>query len=212
MITPPPCFRRSGIWCFMHRKTPWRLMRMMRSHSSSVRSAVAVSGCSTPALLKAKSSRPNHRRLRGSRGGGLGAEDRGEGERGGGGGFQEGAAMKHSHGSGVHFKPSARHRRPWRGRPRRPPHRSKRIGSQPSIKGPSDWFTGTVRIDPLFDPNASARAGAAPSPSSPAPGPPGTRIRSVSGSSSPPVAAACKSKAVRSKRSAPAMSSGSRPA
>jgi quercetin dioxygenase-like cupin family protein len=23
-------------------------------------------------------------------------------------------------------------------------------GSQPSAKGPSDWFTGTVRIDPLF--------------------------------------------------------------
>jgi quercetin dioxygenase-like cupin family protein len=36
-----------------------------------------------------------------------------------------------------------------------------RIGSQPSIKGPPDWFTGTVRIDPLFDPNALARAGAA---------------------------------------------------
>jgi len=27
----------------------------------------------------------------------------------------------------------------------------KRIGSQPSAKGPADWFTGTVRIDPLFD-------------------------------------------------------------
>jgi len=26
----------------------------------------------------------------------------------------------------------------------------KRCGSQPSAKGPSDWFTGTVRIDPLF--------------------------------------------------------------
>lgn len=26
----------------------------------------------------------------------------------------------------------------------------KRSGSQPSAKGPSDWFTGTVRIDPLF--------------------------------------------------------------
>ena len=25
-----------------------------------------------------------------------------------------------------------------------------RIGTQPSTKGPSDWFTGTVRIDPLF--------------------------------------------------------------
>ncbi|HYZ87312.1 MAG TPA: cupin domain-containing protein [Bryobacteraceae bacterium] len=26
----------------------------------------------------------------------------------------------------------------------------KRAGSQPSTKGPSEWFTGTVRIDPLF--------------------------------------------------------------
>ena len=26
----------------------------------------------------------------------------------------------------------------------------KRVGSQPSGKGPADWFTGTVRIDPLF--------------------------------------------------------------
>jgi quercetin dioxygenase-like cupin family protein len=26
----------------------------------------------------------------------------------------------------------------------------KRAGSQPSTKGPSDWFTGAVRIDPLF--------------------------------------------------------------
>ena len=26
----------------------------------------------------------------------------------------------------------------------------KKIGSQPSGKGPADWFTGTVRIDPLF--------------------------------------------------------------
>ncbi|MFK4811854.1 cupin domain-containing protein [Devosia neptuniae] len=25
-----------------------------------------------------------------------------------------------------------------------------RAGSQPSAKGPSDWFTGTVRIDPLY--------------------------------------------------------------
>lgn len=25
-----------------------------------------------------------------------------------------------------------------------------KIGSQPSAKGPSDWFTGAVRIDPLF--------------------------------------------------------------
>lgn len=26
----------------------------------------------------------------------------------------------------------------------------KRNGSQASVKGPADWFTGTVRIDPLF--------------------------------------------------------------
>jgi quercetin dioxygenase-like cupin family protein len=37
----------------------------------------------------------------------------------------------------------------------------KRNGSQPSAKGPADWFTGTVRIDPLFQPNAPARAAAA---------------------------------------------------
>ena len=34
----------------------------------------------------------------------------------------------------------------------------KRSGSQPSNKGPTDWFTGTVRIDPLFQANAPARA------------------------------------------------------
>jgi quercetin dioxygenase-like cupin family protein len=37
----------------------------------------------------------------------------------------------------------------------------KRVGSQPSSKGPADWFTGTVRIDPLFQPNAPARAAGA---------------------------------------------------
>jgi quercetin dioxygenase-like cupin family protein len=26
----------------------------------------------------------------------------------------------------------------------------RRAGTQPSAKGPSEWFTGTVRIDPLF--------------------------------------------------------------
>jgi quercetin dioxygenase-like cupin family protein len=34
-------------------------------------------------------------------------------------------------------------------------------GSQPSGKGPSDWFTGTVRIDPLNNPPESARLGMA---------------------------------------------------
>ena len=38
----------------------------------------------------------------------------------------------------------------------------KRAGSQPSVKGPGDWFTGVVRIDPLFQAPAPARvAGAA---------------------------------------------------
>lgn len=37
----------------------------------------------------------------------------------------------------------------------------KRVGSQPSSKGPSDWFTGTVRIDPLFSASAPARVAGA---------------------------------------------------
>jgi quercetin dioxygenase-like cupin family protein len=37
----------------------------------------------------------------------------------------------------------------------------KRSGSQPSGKGPADWFTGTVRIDPLFSPPDLARVGGA---------------------------------------------------
>ena len=31
----------------------------------------------------------------------------------------------------------------------------KRSGSQPSGKGPAEWFTGAVRIDPLFPPERS---------------------------------------------------------
>ena len=34
----------------------------------------------------------------------------------------------------------------------------RRAGSQPSAKGPAEWFTGTVRIDPLFPLQAPARA------------------------------------------------------
>lgn len=37
----------------------------------------------------------------------------------------------------------------------------KRNGSQPSSKGPADWFSGIVRIDPLFQPHPPARASAA---------------------------------------------------
>ncbi len=37
----------------------------------------------------------------------------------------------------------------------------KRAGANPSSKGPANWFTGTVRIDPLFNAPAPARAAAA---------------------------------------------------
>ena len=35
----------------------------------------------------------------------------------------------------------------------------KRNGTQPSRPGPADWFIGTVRIDPLFQPTGPARTG-----------------------------------------------------
>jgi hypothetical protein len=37
----------------------------------------------------------------------------------------------------------------------------KRSGSQASAKGLADWFTGTVRIDPLFQVKEPARAATA---------------------------------------------------
>ena len=49
----------------------------------------------------------------------------------------------------------------------------KRGGTQPSGKGPPDWFTGTVRVDPLFqapDPAAVITEGRA------AAGPPGYSV------------------------------------
>lgn len=36
-----------------------------------------------------------------------------------------------------------------------------RVGSQPSAKGPEEYFTGTVRIDPLFDRTEPARVSGA---------------------------------------------------
>ena len=33
-----------------------------------------------------------------------------------------------------------------------------RVGSRSSAKGPPEWFTGTVRIDPLFEAHDPARA------------------------------------------------------
>ena len=52
-------------------------------------------------------------------------------------------------------------RRPFTPRYRRRRWISPESGSQPSNKGPADWFTGTVRIDPLFPAKAPARAAGA---------------------------------------------------
>ena len=38
------------------------------------------------------------------------------------------------------------------------PMEIRRAGTQASTKGPSDWFTGSVRIDPLFPASSPARA------------------------------------------------------
>ena len=37
----------------------------------------------------------------------------------------------------------------------------KRNGAQPSVTGPAEWFTGKVRIDPLFQAQEPARTGGA---------------------------------------------------
>ena len=37
----------------------------------------------------------------------------------------------------------------------------KKAGSQPSSRGPAEWFTGTVRIDPLFQPTEPSRVAGA---------------------------------------------------
>jgi len=37
----------------------------------------------------------------------------------------------------------------------------KKVGSQASSKGPAEWFTGTVRLDPLFQAHPPARAAGA---------------------------------------------------
>jgi quercetin dioxygenase-like cupin family protein len=36
-----------------------------------------------------------------------------------------------------------------------------KLGTKASVKGPNEWFTGAVRIDPLFDANESRRGAAA---------------------------------------------------
>jgi len=53
----------------------------------------------------------------------------------------------------------------------------KRVGSQPSVKGPADWFTGVVRIDPLFQAPDPALVHGASVTFEPAPGPRGTPTR-----------------------------------
>ena len=55
----------------------------------------------------------------------------------------------------------------------------KRSGSQPSGEGPAEYFTGTVRIDPLFEAPAPARLFAPASPSSRVHAPHGIPIRWV---------------------------------
>ena len=88
----------------------------------------------------------------------------------------------------------------------------KRSGSQPSVKGPSEWFTGTVRIDPLFQAPDPALVQGASVTFEPGARTHGTRIRSVRLSSSRLAAVGFSAKAALSRRSGPAMSSGSRPA
>ena len=55
----------------------------------------------------------------------------------------------------------------------------KRNGSQPSTKGRADWFSGTVRIDPLFRRPIQHGRPVPASLSSPVRGPRGTPIRSA---------------------------------
>ena len=52
-------------------------------------------------------------------------------------------------------------------------------GSQIPIKGPEQWFTGTVRLDSLFTASDPANAGGASVTSSRVIGPLGSRARSA---------------------------------
>ena len=55
----------------------------------------------------------------------------------------------------------------------------KRNGSQPSGKGPAEYFTGTVRVDPLFKAPDPARVAGAVSRLNRVPAPLGIRTLSV---------------------------------
>jgi quercetin dioxygenase-like cupin family protein len=84
----------------------------------------------------------------------------------------------------------------------------KRSGAQPSGRGPADWFTGTVRIDPLFSPPDPARVAGALVTFEP-----GARTawHTHPLGQTLIVTAGCGARAVRSKKFAPAMSCGFRP-
>lgn len=55
----------------------------------------------------------------------------------------------------------------------------KKVGSQPSGQGPADYFTGHVRIDPLFQAPTPARVSGAAVTFEPGRERRGTHIRSV---------------------------------
>ena len=54
-----------------------------------------------------------------------------------------------------------------------------RSGTQPSQKGPAEWFIGLVRVDPLFQASDPSRASGASVTFEPGLAARGTRIRSV---------------------------------
>ena len=56
--------------------------------------------------------------------------------------------------------------------------RISRSGSEPSTKGPAGYFTGTVRVDPLFQADAPARVAGASVTFEPGARTAGKRIRS----------------------------------
>ena len=86
----------------------------------------------------------------------------------------------------------------------------KQSGSQPSGKGPAEWFTGSVRIDPLFPAVDPSRVSAALVTFEP-----GSRTAwhtSGKGWSSLPAAVGCSARVARSVKFEPATWSCVRPA
>jgi hypothetical protein len=85
----------------------------------------------------------------------------------------------------------------------------KRCGSQPSGKGPPDYFTGTVRVDPLFQAPDPARVSGASVTFEP-----GARTawHTHPLGQTLIVTAGCSARAARLRKSDQGMSSGSRPA